>query len=97
LENDQIRNISEHFNRNQSVISQDLKKVELRLRKGKNSKGAMAVLENKLIKDEKRKIELNYLLLDLNFVIAGASLNASNLTEKWEHLKNCASRRGKPR
>jgi hypothetical protein len=62
LGNDQIRKIAEHFDRDRAVISQDLKKVELRLREDKNSKGAMAVL-GQLIKDEKRKIELNELCL----------------------------------
>jgi hypothetical protein len=58
LGNYQIRKIAEHFDCDRAVISQDLKKVELRLREDKNSEGAMAVL-GQLIKDEKRKIELN--------------------------------------
>jgi hypothetical protein len=54
LGNYQIRKIAKHSNRDRAVISQDLKKVELHLREDKNSKEAMAVLENKLIKNKKR-------------------------------------------
>jgi hypothetical protein len=54
LGNYQIRKVAEHFNRDRAVISQDLKKVELHLRGDKDSKEAMAVLENKLIKNKKR-------------------------------------------
>jgi len=37
LGNYQIRKIAEHFNRDRAVISQDLKKVELRFRGDKDS------------------------------------------------------------
>ncbi len=53
--NYQIRKIAEHFDRDRVVISQDLKKVELILREDKDSKEAMAVLQNKLMKDKRQK------------------------------------------
>ncbi len=59
--NYQIRKIGEYFNRDRADISQDLKKVELHLREDKNSKGAMAVLENKLNKETNENLITNAL------------------------------------
>jgi len=53
----QIREIAKHFDRDPVVISQGLKKVEQRLREGKDLKAVMTTLENDLTRNKRQKIK----------------------------------------